>query len=310
MLPGTATPQAPSTDAFTNAAQAQGAASTANVNQQTVANRANQTNPFGSSSWTMDPNTGQWSQNVSLAGAQNNALTAQQNLQAGRSTAAEGLLGQATQNLSHPIDTSGFSQLYSFGAPGQTNQQAQDAVWGQVSPLLNQRREQMDSQLANQGITMGSEAWKHAQDQQGRDENNARLQSTMAGFQQGNSLNNQNIAYGGYQQGQNAYQMQQAQALRNQPLTDINNLTSGQQVTAPTFGQYGQAGVAQAPNYLGAAQSSYNQQLDSQNASAASDASRLAGLFGLGGAFMNSNTGQNWLGSAGDYLSNLFGFGG
>jgi hypothetical protein len=181
---------------------------------------------------------------------------------------------------------------------------------GQLQPQLDQRRKAAETQLANQGITRGSEAWQNAEDQLARDENNARLQGVQAGFTQGKSLNDQNIAYGGYQQGQNAYQMSQAQALRNQPLTDINNLTAGQSVTAPSFGTYGQAGVATAPNYLGAAQSNYNQQLDNSNASAASRTSMLNGLFGLGGAFLGSNTGQNFLGSAGDYLSELFGLGG
>lgn len=305
-----ALPYQPSPDGFTQAATNQAAAGQAGVNAQTVANRANQNNPFGSSSWSQDPNTGQWTNNVSLAGAQGDALTAQQNLQAGRSNAANGLLGQATSNLSNPLDTSGFSQLYSFGAPGQTNQQAQDAVMGQLQPQLDQRRKAAEAQLANQGITQGSEAWQNAQDQLGRDENNARLQGVQAGFTQGNAENAQNIAYGNYQQGQNAYQTQQAQMLRNQPLTDINNLTSGQNVTSPTFGQYGQAGVAAAPNYLGAAQSNYNMQLDSSNASQASNASFNNGLFGLGGAFLGSQTGQNWLGSAGNYLSGLFGYGG
>lgn len=303
-------PSAPSSDPFSTAAQAQGNASQANVNQQTIANRANQSNPFGSSSWAIDPNTGQWTQNVQLAGAQNDALTAQQNLQAGRSTAASDLLGQATSSLGNPIDTSGFAGLYSFGSPGQTNQQAQDAVMGQLQPQLDQRRKAAETQLANQGITRGSEAWQNAEDQLGRDENNARLQGVQAGFTQGNSLNNQNIAYGNYQQQQRAGQLGEAQTLRQQPLNDINALVNGQQVQSPTFGQYGQAGVATAPNYLGASQSQYNALLDATNASADANTSLNNGLFNLGGAFLNSNAGQNLIGSAGSWLGDLFGLGG
>lgn len=307
---GTQMPTAPGTDPFTTAAATQAQAGQAAVNQQTVANRATQNNPFGSSSWVQDPNTGQWTQNVQLAGAQNDALTAQQNLQAGRSTAAAGLLPGATSALSQPIDTSQFAGLYSFGNPGQTNQQAQDAVTQQMDPLLQQRRSQMETQLANQGITRGSEAWRNAEDQLARDENNARLQAVQAGFAQGKSLNDQNINYGQFQQGQRGYQLGEAQTLRQQPLADINALVSGQGVTAPTFGQYGQAGVAQAPNYLGATQSQYNAGLDALNASADKTASQNAGLFGLGGAFLNSPAGQQLLGSAGDWLGNLFGYGG
>jgi hypothetical protein len=304
------TPPPPSSDPFTLAAAAQGATGTAAVNQQTIANRANQINPFGSSSWIQDPNTGQWTQNVQLAGAQQGALTAQENLQAGRMTGAAGLLPGALDAMGKPIDTSGFSSLYSFGAPGQVNQQAQDAVMGQLQPMMDQRRKAMETQLANQGITRGSEAWQNAQDQMARDENNMRLQGVQAGFTQGNLLNQQDINYGNYQSQQRAGELGEAQTLRSQPLSDINALTTGQGVQAPTFGQYGQAGVAAPPSYLTAAQSQYGAMLDQQNAEADRKASLYGGLYNLGGSFLGSQTGQNLLSGAGDYLSNLFGFGG
>lgn len=298
------------TDPFGQAATAQGAASQQNVNQQTGANRADQTNPFGSSAWTQDPNTGKWTQNVSLAGAQGDALTAQQNLQAGRSEAASGLLGQATDALGQPIDTSQFHGMYNFGTPGQVNQQAQDAVMGQLQPIIDQKSKALDSQLANQGITPGSEAYQNAHDQLARDTNNMELQGVQAGFQQGNTDFSNNIALGNYQQNQNNSSLSQQETIRSQPLNDINALTSGQQVQAPTFGSYGQAGVATAPNYLGASQSQYNALLDASNAGAAKDASFNQGLFGLGGAFLGSNAGQKLIGGAGDYLTQLFGMGG
>lgn len=297
------------TDPFGQAATAQGQASQQNVNQQTDANRADQSNPFGDLSWSQDPNTGQWTQNVSLAGAQGDALTAQQNLQAGRSQAASGLLGDATSNLSQGLDTSNLNPLFKYGAPGQTNQSAQDAVMGQLQPILDRNSKALDSQLANQGITMGSEAWKNAHDQEAQDQNNARLQAVQAGFTQGNTENTQNINYANAQQGQNAQDLTQQQTIRNQPLTDINNLTSGQAVTSPTFGAYGQAGVATAPNYLGASQSQYNALLDTSNADAAKQSSLYGGLFGLGSAFLGSSAGSSAMNSAGNYISSLFGYG-
>ena len=286
-------PGQPSNDQFTNAAFTQSQAGTANVNQQTQDNRVNQTNPFGSAQWSKDPSTGQWTQNVSLSGQQGDALQSQQGIQAGRSQAAQGLLGQATTNLSSPIDQSGFTKLFSFGSPGQTNQQAQDAVMGQVQPMIDQQGKALDVQLANQGITPGSEAYRNAHDQQSRGDNNLRLQAVQAGFQQGNTQNTQNINYGRFQEGQNDFQYQRAQNDRNQPLADINSLTQGQNV--------------QAPNYLGAAQSQYNQLLDQNNASAAKQASLYGGLFSLGGAALGSQAGQAAIGKAGDWLGSYFG---
>lgn len=299
---------------FSQAANAQGASGVANVNAQTVANRADQSNPFGTSEWSQDPTTGQWTQNVSLAGQQQTALGAQQDLQAGRSTAADSLLGSATSSLAKPLDTSGLNPLFSFGAPGQTNQQAQDAEMAQIQPIMDQNSKALDAQLANQGITPGSEAYQNAHDQLARNNNNLTEQAVGAGFAQGNTENTQNINYANAQQQQNTSNLQQQEFLQQEPLNNINALVNGQQVTDPTFGTYGQAGVAAPTPDLTAAQSNYGATLDSQNASAASSASLDQGLFGLGGAFLGSQAGSNLVGSlgssAGGYLSSLFGLGG
>ena len=283
---------------FYDAATAQGAAGTANINQQTIANRANQINPTGSSTWSQDPATGQWT-NTQTQSAGGQALT----------DAATGMVPGALDAFGKPIDSSNFSQLYSFGAPGQVNQQAQDAVMSRLDPMMQQRRAQMETQLANQGITRGSEAWQNAENQMGRDENDARMQGIQAGFTQGNLQNQQDINYGNYQSQQRAGQFGEARDVRNQGINDINTVFGSKLNTNPTFGQYGQAGVAAAPNYLGAGQSTYNALLDSQNADADSKASLYKGLFGLGGSFLGSDIGQKLIGKGGDYLSNLFGFG-
>ena len=56
--------KAPKTPDYTALANQQAAAAKAAAEEQTKANRANQTNPMGSSTWTQDPTTGQWTQNV------------------------------------------------------------------------------------------------------------------------------------------------------------------------------------------------------------------------------------------------------
>lgn len=302
----------PGTDPFTTAAAAQGQQANANINAQTVANRANQINPFGSSEWTQDPTTGQWTQNVSLNPASQGALDSQQQLQAGRMQGAQDLLPGAISSISQPLDTSKLTQLFSLGGmtPGGYNQQAQSTFQQLQQPLLDQRRQAVETQLANQGITRGSAAWQQAQDQLARDENNANLQGIQAGFQQGNTEFGQGLSLASATGAQRAGQIGEQEQLQQEPLSNINALVNGQSVTSPTFGQYGQAGVAAAPNYLGAAQSNYNAGLDQENLSADQSAQLMNGLFGLGGNFLQTGTGQNLLGSAGSYLGSLFGFGG
>lgn len=82
------------------------------------------------------------------------------------------LAPQFESALQKPIDTSGI-----IGAPGGPNalgarSQIQDALYQQQAQYLNPQfqlsDEQLQSQLANQGITQGSEAWKNAMDQQNR----------------------------------------------------------------------------------------------------------------------------------------------
>jgi len=288
-------------DQFGVAAAAQGAASAGNINQQTVANRSNQVAADGSTlNWTQDPNTGQWTQTIQ--GSQGN-----QTLQAGANATA----GQAVDALNnHPLNTGGMTDLFSLSGktPGGFNDQAYQAIMSRLNPDMDRRRAAAETQLANQGITRGSEAWTGQEDQLGRDENDARMQGILGGFQQGSKDLNDSLSLATGTATQRAGQLGEQQTLRSQPLTDYMAMRGADK--APTFGQYTTAGSATAPNFLGAAQSQYNAVLDQQNLSADQRASLNNGLFSLGGAFLNSKTGGDLLNKGGDWLSGLFGFGG
>jgi hypothetical protein len=198
--------------------------------------------------------------------------------------------------------------LFSLGGltPGGFNQQAQDAIMSRLQPQMDTRRAALETQLANQGITRGSEAWTNAENQQGRDENDARMQGILGGFQQGNTEFGQALGLASGTQAQRAAQLGERQTLREQPLQDTLGLLSGAKV--PQFGQYTTAGSATAPNYLGAQQSSYNAALDKMNLSADQRAGLENGLFSLGGSFLNSGLGQKTIGYIGDQIGGLFGF--
>jgi hypothetical protein len=105
---------APPAPDYTGAANAQAEASKENLTQQTWANRANQTNPWGSTTWsaspTTDPATGktvtQWSENTTLDPKLQGALDSQLAMQQGRSDLAGSLLPRAAQEFSQPMDWS------------------------------------------------------------------------------------------------------------------------------------------------------------------------------------------------------------
>jgi hypothetical protein len=274
---------------------------------QTWANRPDISGPMGGMNWQavdkIDPSTGKhytsWEQNLSLDPQSQQALDAQQQLAATRSQGAAGLANQAVSNLRQPLNTSGMTNYFSFGGPqipGSTPtdyaNQAMEATWAAQQPQLKQRREQQEAQLANQGITRGSEAWNQAQAQLNSSENAARLQAyqTGAGIQQqmfnqgqtaANQANQANIAYGNYAANQRQQQITEEQMMRNQPLADINALTQGQGVQMPSFPGFNTQAGYNAPDLMGAANNQYTammnqQQMASQNAASLASAAMAA----------------------------------
>lgn len=139
----------PDTPDLVGAAREQANINNQGVAQQTTANRPNQYGPFGSSTWQQGPD-GQWTQNVSLTPG----------LQAG----AERLSGEIANQ--GPI-----------GTGDQARQQAIDSAYGQAASRLDpqwaQRENSTRSQLANQGLDPGSEAYNSAMGNFSRDRNDA-----------------------------------------------------------------------------------------------------------------------------------------
>lgn len=146
--------------------------------------------------------------------------------------------------------------------PGQT---AQDAIMARQMPILNMQHDRLDNQLANQGIAIGSEAYKNAQDQFGRQQNDAISQAALQGIGAGQQARQQAL------QEQNYY--------ANQPLNILNALRTGSQVSNPTFGS-----TPAGANYSGAAQNQYQAGLAATNVENANNAAMWNGLMNVGAA--------------------------
>jgi hypothetical protein len=114
---------------YTGAAKAQAESSQEQVAQQTWANRANQTNPWGSTSWSankaIDPSTGkpvtQWTENTTLDPRLQSALDSQIALQGGRSDLANSLLPRAQQEFSQAMNWGNAAPWASGPQAGQLN---------------------------------------------------------------------------------------------------------------------------------------------------------------------------------------------
>jgi len=138
--------------------------------------------------------TDNWTQNTTLAPTAQKALDSQMQMQQGRSDIANSLMPRVSDALSAPIDTTGlqnWGQRYngpgpitsgfamntpttadklqtSIGSTPYYIQSSGDAIYNQATsrldPRFNQAQSDLDSRLANQGITAGSDAYNRAQD--------------------------------------------------------------------------------------------------------------------------------------------------
>jgi hypothetical protein len=172
--------------------------------------------------------------------------------------------------IDKPFDT---SKLPSTGFnPSQTYQ---EAYMQRLAPQLQQGREQLQQQLANKGIDIGSEAYDRAMMQQAQRENDLLAAATTQGFGVG-------------QQARQSALQEQAY-LRNEPLNTLSAVRTGAQVQGPQFVNSAQQATTAGPDILGAAQMGYNAQMGDFNAKQAAQANLNQGLFSLGGAALMSD---------------------
>jgi hypothetical protein len=271
---------APPAPDYRGAAEAEAAASKENLTQQTWANRPNIFTPWGSQTWqsssTIDPTTGQpvtsWQSDIVLSPEQQEALDSQMRVQSGRSGAAEMLLDQATGAFGTPFDWEGMPQV---GDLGQAQAGAYEKLSAMAEPGRTRRQSALDTRLANMGLTMGGEAHRRAQGELGE-----QFAQQDKGFMaQAMAEGRADIAA---QQARRQAAIAEEGQRRGMPLNELNALLTGQQVNMPSMPGFSQAGMAQAPDYTGAAA---NQ-----------------GQYGLSAAQLKSQSGIDWGSLAGSAM--------
>lgn len=192
---------APAAPDYVGAAREQAAASAELTNMQNYANRPVINTPFGQQSWSTkavtDPATGQpvtqWTQNTSLAPGLQQALDYQLGTQVGRSQLAGGFMDRVRQEYGQPFNFSSLPQMAQAAAPGslqtgvtdytpgvatafnfgqplpQVDSSFRDTVANQLmqrmQPAHDYQQRQLETRLANQGFTVGSEGYKRALDE-------------------------------------------------------------------------------------------------------------------------------------------------
>ncbi len=253
---------APPAPDYAGAAQATAAGNLENARVTTKANRVDYNTPYGSLAYSQDPNDqDKWSANVTLSPDQQALLTQQSKTSQGLAN----LQDSATQRVADSLG----SPMPGVYDPTQATNNAQELIMSRLQPQMDRSAASLDTQLANQGITVGSDAWKAAKEAQGQQFNDARQQAALQG-----------INLGMQQQGQ---QYQQGFANRNAPLNELSALRTGSQVTNPTFGSSAQQQYTGGPDMLGATSAGYNAALQGVNAQNAQSGGLFGGLTNLAG---------------------------
>lgn len=250
-------------------AMAQGAANIDAAEAQQVINSTNQVTPYGTVTYA---HTG--GSFVPTLGGQQQYIP-QYTATTALSPEMQALFDQTLSNSQQSANTAGalgknvagvLSNNVDLG-PNSTaayldklNMQTLDPQWAHAQTAL-------DQQLANQGLTPGSEGWKY--------------QQTQFGLNKANAYNDM------YLKGQNTA-VQDILAQYNEPLNALNALKSQSQVSQPGVGTLAptpQEQIQPAP-YANEVNSIYGNQTSQYNAQVAAHAQEMGGLFGLGGSLI------------------------
>lgn len=270
---------------YTGAARAQGGANLQSTIASYILNNPTQITPYGTLS---NRQTGSFT----IPGAEGNSpvdvptftssidFTPEGKARFDQEQRIIGNLGGVAENVTGRVGES-FAQPFSLGSADQAQSKAESAILSRLQPQLDRARSMRETQLANQGLAMDSEAYRNSMTDLGQQENDARMQAVLQGF----NVRPQVIQEEAY--------------LRNLPLNELNALRSGSQITNPQFQGPGSLSVQPAPVFQGA-QAQGQAALQAYNTGAMQDAMLSQGLFSLGGAALGSPVGKSgkpwWLG--------------
>ena len=283
---GKSTPSAPAPpDPYATAA-AQGAMNKDTAIAQSMLNQVDEYTPYGSSVYSKkgDPVDGiqQFRRDTTLTPEQQAIVDQQTAISGDLNKLAGEQISRVDASLADPFSYEGMP-----GAPvadNEARQQTIDSMYNQyasrLDPQFADAQTALETQLANQGIMAGSDAYTKAMESQGRTRNDAYQSAQNAAITGGGTEQSRLF---GLQANARERAIQEYAYERGMPLNEAIALMGGSGgVTMPSFSPTPQTGVS-GTDFIGAQNSSnamasnqYNQQNNARNAA-------MGGLFGLGG---------------------------
>ena len=253
------------------------AAAQSDANRQTAItqfglNAVNQYTPYGSLEYgqigTWADGTPRFTATQRLSPSDQEALNLSNQAQSLYGNAAVRQLGAVQEQLGRPFQ-------FDPGAYGDTamgRNAVESALMQRLQPQLDRDRAAMENRLANQGIMLGSEAYRNAMSNYEQQVADQRLAIVGAAGQEENRM-----------AALRQQRLQEQLALRGQPINEATALLTGQMVGTPNFVNTPQTNVAPT-DYLGAVQLQQAGLQNAFNQKSQNYQTQLAGLYGLGSA--------------------------
>jgi hypothetical protein len=264
------------------------------------ANRVNQYTPYGSINYSQTPTYGVdgvlnkdagWNLTTSLSPSQQRQFDQNNRINEGLGDVANTGLGFVRNALSNPLQ--GANPLTTTaGDPELLRKDVGDALYRNNTQYLDPQFEQSDkaleSRLANQGVTPGSEAYKAAMLNQANARQqayeSARNSSTAGSVSAAQGLYGQKLSNANLTNSASAQDFAQRQALQQNPINILNSVRTGQQMntaTLPVQNNVAMQPATAGPDMLGAATASGQYAQGIYNADQARAGATMGGLGSL-----------------------------
>jgi hypothetical protein len=269
-------------------ANAQGAVNKEAAVASQELNMVNQYTPYGDIEFTprgdSAAGTPQYSatQTLSPAEQQKLDLTNEAGIKYGQTANTQ--LDAVRGKLAQPLDYG------SLGIAPRANEETRSAVadslYSRMEPLMDRDKERLQTRLANQGITLNSEAYNDAMDTESRARNDARLSVENQALGQMGQLY-------GLERSARDSDINEIIQQRTQPVNELSAMLKGTQVQGPQFVNAPQSNVNPA-DLIGATYGSYQGELNNYNQRVGQQNALMGGLFGLGSAGLGAYGLTNW----------------
>jgi hypothetical protein len=264
-------PDVPATPDYRGAAQQTAQGNLDAARQATAANRVNQVTPYGSLNYAItgsDPyGNPTWTATSSLSPDQQQLYNYDVATSKGLGQLQQKGLNYVSGMLDQPFNTSNLPKTGINVGEDMTQ-----SIMRRLQPTLAMEQKQFDTQMANQGIPLGSEAYQNAKRMFDERQNDKLVSSVIQGTQTGLQARGQGFSEQAYQ--------------RNEPINTLNAVRSGSQVTNPNsfFVSAPQQATTAGADYLGAAGMTGNANIAAANATNAQRNAMISGLFNIGAA--------------------------